>query len=170
MTNEQIQALKAAAEVIATGHYTDDQWFHYLCQVHQSNILPLLAEREADKVLIAKLQSANAAQDDHINQQADRIESLEKTNAGLGKRLCSLEARTLTVKFPDEKFCPAEYAGSQLWEETEIWNKAVAECSASLKKSCAAAGITLSWEGSEDGADYFRHVLWLPYVLVRQAG
>lgn len=41
------------------------------------------------------------AQDDHINQQADRIESLENTNAGLGKalgaaqkRIADLEAQT----------------------------------------------------------------------------
>ncbi len=52
------------------------------------------------------------AQDDHINQQADRIESLENTNAGLGKalgaaqkRIADLEARQ--VKIPAA--CADEY-------------------------------------------------------------
>lgn len=39
------------------------------------------------------------------------------------------------IKWPEEKFCPAEYAGSQLWEETEIWNKAIDAC----KAACRAA-------------------------------
>ncbi|MNP45278.1 hypothetical protein D3C76_1391880 [compost metagenome] len=34
------------------------------------------------------------AQDDHINQQADRIESLENTNAGLGKELGAAQKRS----------------------------------------------------------------------------
>ena len=57
--------------------------------------LALLDEREAkDKVL--------SAQDNHINQQADRIESLEKKNGELGraleaaeKRIAELEAREI---------------------------------------------------------------------------
>ncbi|MEB5922751.1 DUF551 domain-containing protein [Franconibacter daqui] len=32
------------------------------------------------------------------------------------------------IEWPAEKFCPAEYAGSLLWSETEIWNKAVEAC------------------------------------------
>ncbi|WP_116289228.1 hypothetical protein [Klebsiella aerogenes] len=40
---------------------------------------------------LEKAQSANAAQDDHINQQQDRIEQLEKRNAELGKYAGSLE-------------------------------------------------------------------------------
>ncbi len=39
------------------------------------------------------------------------------------------------IKWPEEKFCPAEYAGSQLWEETEILNKAIDAC----KAACRAA-------------------------------
>lgn len=39
------------------------------------------------------------------------------------------------IKWPEEKFCPAEYAGSQLWEETEIWNKAIDAC----KEACRTA-------------------------------
>ncbi|EPG8295123.1 hypothetical protein [Klebsiella michiganensis] len=49
-----------------------------------------------------------------------------------------LESRT--VKLPVERFCPAEYAGSQLWSETEVWNKAITACADALR----AAGI--KWE------------------------
>lgn len=41
------------------------------------------------------------------------------------------------VFLPAERFCAAEYAGSLLWAETEVWNKAIYECAASLD----AAGI-----------------------------
>lgn len=63
------------------------------------NLLALLDELEAkDK--------AWSAQDNHINQQADRIESLEKKNGELGralgaaeKRIAELESRS--VKLPE---------------------------------------------------------------------
>lgn len=47
--------------------------------------------------MLEKAQSANAAQDDHINQQQDRIEVLEKKNAELGKYAGELESRTVTI-------------------------------------------------------------------------
>ncbi|EMN0593168.1 hypothetical protein REW02_001780 [Klebsiella aerogenes] len=40
---------------------------------------------------LEKAQCANAAQDDHINQQQDRIEQLERRNAEIGKYAGSLE-------------------------------------------------------------------------------
>ncbi|MDT0208069.1 hypothetical protein [Serratia marcescens] len=50
---------------------------------------------------IAELERANTSQDDHINQQQDRIDSLEKTNAGLGRRLGDAEKRLATpVRMP----------------------------------------------------------------------
>lgn len=72
---------------------------------------------------LEKAQSANAAQDDHVNQQQDRIEQLEKRNAELGKHVgmlekrlkgteesliastdmvTELESRTVTVKLPNQ--------------------------------------------------------------------
>lgn len=51
------------------------------------------------------------------------------------RQLAELESRT--VKLPAERFCPAEYAGSQLWSETEVWNKAITACADAL----CAAGI-----------------------------
>lgn len=43
--------------------------------------------------VLEKVQCANAAQDDHINQQQDRISILEKRNAELGKHVGTLEKR-----------------------------------------------------------------------------
>ncbi|EAO9155198.1 protein Ead [Salmonella enterica] len=51
------------------------------------------------------------------------------------QRIQELEAREVTL--PAEKFCPSEYAGSQYWEETEVWNKAISACAVAIR----AAGI-----------------------------
>ncbi|MBM2675232.1 hypothetical protein JQ497_09435 [Klebsiella pneumoniae] len=51
----------------------------------------------------------------------------------LQARIAELESRT--VKLPAERFCPAEYAGSQLWSETEVWNKAITACADELRAS-----------------------------------
>ncbi|HDG7583207.1 hypothetical protein J9A50_25520 [Klebsiella pneumoniae] len=70
------------------------------------------------------------------------VEALEKAQETIAFQqgeikalLSSLESRT--VKLPAERFCPAEYAGSQLWSETEVWNKAITACADELR----AAGI-----------------------------
>ncbi|SYS38132.1 Ead domain protein [Klebsiella pneumoniae] len=56
---------------------------------------------------LEKAQRANAAQDDHINQQQDRIEALEKKNAELGKYAGKLE----TINAAAEKLfrCKGRY-------------------------------------------------------------
>lgn len=55
-------------------------------------------------------------------------------------RIAELEARAVTL--PAEKFCPSEYAGSQYWEETEVWNKAISACAVAVR----AAGIKVKGE------------------------
>ncbi|MDP8656321.1 hypothetical protein QZQ41_17175 [Serratia marcescens] len=55
---------------------------------------------EKDK-RIAELERANQSQDDHINQQQDRIDSLEKKNGDLGRSLGAAEKRLATpVRIP----------------------------------------------------------------------
>lgn len=62
---------------------------------------------------IAELERANTSQDDHINQQQDRIDSLEKTNAGSGQRLGAAEKRLATpVRLPDA-LIPAVHASGE---------------------------------------------------------
>ncbi|EAS5079526.1 ead/Ea22-like family protein [Salmonella enterica] len=51
------------------------------------------------------------------------------------RRIAELETREVTL--PAEKFCPSEYAGSQYWEEIEVWNKAISACAVAVR----AAGI-----------------------------
>ncbi|HEJ7090435.1 TPA: hypothetical protein SMF67_001067 [Serratia marcescens] len=68
----------------------------YLEAVSPVNIRALLAELDAKDKRIAELERANQSQDDHINQQQDRIDSLEKTNGGLGRSLGAAEKRLAT--------------------------------------------------------------------------
>ncbi|HFZ4875195.1 TPA: ead/Ea22-like family protein [Serratia marcescens] len=73
----------------------------FIAAADPETILSLLEELEARDKRIAELESANKSQDDHINQQQDRIDSLEKTNAGLGRRLGDAEKRLATpVRLP----------------------------------------------------------------------
>lgn len=82
---------------------------------------------------LEKAQRANAAQDYHINQQQDRIESLEKKNAELGKYVGELESRT--VKLPKKNIG---------WDrdEDDCWNNAIDACAEVL----SAAGIKVEAE------------------------
>ncbi|ALE95861.1 hypothetical protein ABH11_01517 [Serratia marcescens] len=59
----------------------------------------LNVENQELKKRIAELERANTSQDDHINQQQDRIDSLEKTNASLGQRLGAAEKRIIELDY-----------------------------------------------------------------------
>ncbi|EAM7055805.1 ead/Ea22-like family protein [Salmonella enterica] len=62
-------------------------------------------------------------------------ESIMEAIDGLKQHIAELETREVTL--PAEKFCPSEYAGSQYWEEIEVWNKAISACAVAVR----AAGI-----------------------------
>ncbi|MGP3038436.1 hypothetical protein [Serratia nevei] len=63
----------------------------------------LLAELAEKDKRIAELERANQSQDDHINQQQDRIESLEKKNGDLGRSLGAAEKQPAPpVRLPDD--------------------------------------------------------------------
>ncbi|WP_142490866.1 hypothetical protein [Klebsiella pneumoniae] len=99
---------------------------------------------EALVEMLDKTQSANAAQDDHINQQQDSIVRLEKKNAELGKYVAELESRT--VKLPpkierDDADGWFMYKGGRVGGGAAEWyNKALDDVSSSL----TADGI--KWE------------------------
>lgn len=64
------------------------------------------ATPDAVLALLDELEAAGkrwAAQDDHINQQADRIESLESKNSGLGKALGAAEKRIAELEAERDK-------------------------------------------------------------------
>lgn len=96
MTQINYQALREAAEAIKVVA-TPQKLLAFRMKVTPQVVLALLDEREAkDKVW--------SAQDNHINQQADRIESLEKKNGEMGrsleaaeKRIAELEAREILL-------------------------------------------------------------------------
>ncbi|MDT0636529.1 hypothetical protein RM437_00550 [Citrobacter werkmanii] len=74
---------------------------------------------------------------EHVCRETKRLKgALEAAE----RRIAELEAREVTL--PAEKFCPSEYAGSQYWEETEVWNKAISGCAAAIR----AAGIGVKGE------------------------
>lgn len=121
MTNEQIQALRAAAEkAIADDWGYDRDEFSEIASPEA--ILSLLAERDADKALIAELKNdvdaANARvdagcaqlckQDDLIATLHDACSQWERKAisnfeecAEMSARIEELEARTVSVKLPE---------------------------------------------------------------------
>ncbi|WP_171887448.1 ead/Ea22-like family protein [Serratia marcescens] len=98
---------------------------------------------EKDK-RISELERANQSQDDHINQQQDRIDSLEKTNAGLGRRLGDAEKRLATpVQLQNCDF--ESVAIMAHWctdEQLKAWVKGVEHA----KKQIRAAGFKVEGE------------------------
>ncbi|EBN9440779.1 ead/Ea22-like family protein [Salmonella enterica] len=70
-----------------------------------------------------------------VHENVHYAEAVEVEISALRQRIAELEAREVTL--PAEKFCPSEYAGSQYWEETEVWNKAISACAVAVR----AAGI-----------------------------
>ncbi|GKN51100.1 TPA: hypothetical protein ACWW3B_004326 [Klebsiella quasipneumoniae subsp. quasipneumoniae] len=85
------------------------------------------------------IEALEKAQTKAIEQGRTACELFDEVTA-LRQRIAELESRT--VKLPAERFCPAEYAGSQLWSETEVWNKAITACADALR----AAGIKVEAE------------------------
>ncbi|CAM6668753.1 TPA: hypothetical protein PIU55_002091 [Klebsiella quasipneumoniae subsp. quasipneumoniae] len=71
----------------------------------------------------------------HADEKAPELRALlieaDSELEVLRQRIAELESRT--VKLPAERFCPAEYTGSQLWSETEVWNKAITACADALR-------------------------------------
>ncbi|ESN58766.1 MULTISPECIES: hypothetical protein [Klebsiella pneumoniae complex] len=88
--------------------------------------------------MLEKSQLANAAQDDHINQQQDRIDQLEKRNAELGKYARELESRT--VKLPKLKMLEDYLAEVAIEERKQILVGVKLE----FHRALATAGI--KWE------------------------
>lgn len=116
-------------------------WKPELAQIlNDGNCFDILldAYQEAQQ-RIAGLERANAAQDDHINQQQDRIDVLERRNAELGKSAGELESRTVTVKMYDD-FQLCHYG------TTEDYAKGYIDSQNNFTKWLSAAGIKVKGE------------------------
>ena len=162
MTNEQIQALKAAAESTTPGEwaiqfgdeiYASDGVNHdqiamlfsdnsardaeFIAAANPSVVLSLLAERDADKALIA--------------EQAKRIAELEgalnlasASYAGERERADALQARKLTVKLLEGYKPHVQKGGTQSTSYRAVLSgKGPWIHRDMLIEACAAAGITL---------------------------
>lgn len=139
MTALNKQALREAAQeeiMLRSVSDTSDAWQD---EASPEAVLALLDELEvAQKLatqqgniaveLFDKVACLQRSADDKAPELREQLEIAEK-------RIAELEARTVTL--PEEKFCPSEYAGSQYWEETEVWNKAISACAVAIR----AAGI-----------------------------
>ena len=118
---------------------------------------PVLSPVECGALVEAleKAQRANAAQDDHINQQQDRINRMEKRNSELGKRLRGteesliaatdmvreLESRTVTVKLPADRLAESEVSD---YDGTEFYRAGWNARGKADKEALTAQGI--KWE------------------------
>lgn len=122
----------------------------------QEYVSALLADNEAKDKRIAELEqdelatrassrAVHEAQENHINQQQDRIDSLEKKNAGLGRWLAAVEKRLAApVRFPDCDTAAVSIMAHWLSdEEVNAWVKGIEFA----KQQIRAAGFTV--EGDE---------------------
>ncbi|MEV4977421.1 hypothetical protein MRBLME3_000496 [Enterobacter ludwigii] len=141
MSNIDKRALRKAAMHAKTTYDwgCDADNFHE--KATPDSVLALLDELEAKDKLNSELMEKQRLIDICQGQGLEHRIAAEKRAEAAEKRIAELEARE--VKLPAEKFCPAEYAGSQLWEETEIWNKAVQSCEDAIR----TAGINLAAVG-----------------------
>ncbi|EIN4663704.1 hypothetical protein LPC65_002631 [Salmonella enterica] len=144
MTALNKQSLREAAQeeiMLRSVSDTSDAWQD---EASPEAVLALLDELEvAQKLatqqgniaveLFDKVARLQRSADDKAPELREQLEIAEK-------RIAELEARTVTL--PEEKFCPSEYAGSQYWEETEVWNKAISACAVAIR----AAGIGVKGE------------------------
>ncbi|MEH3454039.1 ead/Ea22-like family protein [Phytobacter diazotrophicus] len=173
LTNEQIQALKEAIDDATQGSWVNEPgegWEAICCDDDQGNagfiiaefqgrdaaanrkfvqaanpntIRSLLAERDADKALIAE-QAKRIAETEQKADIYDMLRTDYELDGSLvefvdwqAKRIAELEARTVTVKLPER--CECCYSE----KEAALFDGVVEEYTEALESACAAAGITL---------------------------
>ncbi|EPG4110732.1 ead/Ea22-like family protein [Klebsiella pneumoniae] len=146
---ELAQRMKAAAEKASNGDWikeSGDGWEACCSANDQANGGFIIAHFEGPDAAENRefVQAANPANIRALVEALEKAQGMEaywKTQCRgitdhceeLQARIAELESRT--VKLPAERFCPAEYAGSQLWSETEVWNKAITACADELRAS-----------------------------------
>lgn len=142
MTTELAQRMKAAALKAkqANDLYLEGKITLSECVVETKDHLDYSDNPNNTLALVEALEASQSENERMYKTLSERNgEPIE----GLVQRIAELEART--VKLPATKFCPAEYAGSQLWEEVEIWNKAIEACDAAIR----AAGVAVEGVNNE---------------------
>ncbi|EJA2551632.1 hypothetical protein OHN11_09740 [Serratia marcescens] len=116
-----------------------------------TEITPLYSQEYVSALLqrITELERTNQSQDDHINQQQDRIDSLEKKNGDLGRSLGAAEKRLAKPVRLLGEMLPHEWERAErqaAFEHRKIaWDARLAED----KKAILAAGFTFTVEGGK---------------------
>lgn len=145
MTNitELAQSLKAAADremICRDVAETSEIWERTVTPENILALVEALEKAQSKNALVAGGIEATAKLHERIAELDAELEREREKTRRVMSRIAELESRT--VKLPTERFCPAEYAGSQLWSETEVWNKAITACADALR----AAGIKVEAE------------------------
>lgn len=104
---------KSAADAIKNGYEVSE----YILAAHEQEPVRRVNADQMHRVCL------------EANRHLDKYGAMAKEiNKLLLRHPAPVPAVPDAIKWPAEKFCPAEYAGSLLWNETEIWNKAVEAC------------------------------------------
>jgi hypothetical protein len=128
----------------------------FIAAANPATVLALMDALEAKDKRIADLERANTAQDDHINQQADRIESLERKNGELGqvcydrlREIAELQSRAESAEQPRvlNVILPATHTVTIARTPIKMLHKE--RMVERLKAACELSGITLQIQGGE---------------------
>jgi hypothetical protein len=161
MSNIDKQALRTEAENATPGEWCTDDYHgviadaglnanYYIASCsgpdNRSNKRFIAAANPATVLaLLDELEAKNrswAAQDDHINQQADRIESLEKKNGDLGRALGAAEKRIAELEAREVRLPPT------IWYEHDDLSRDIPVLSKRLvKKALCDAGVKVAAAG-----------------------
>lgn len=147
---------KTATEEYASGHmsvsvcYAECEEFNRLTD-GPDNIIALAEALE-------KAQRANAAQDDHINQQQDRIDILEKRNAELGREVTHLQSLK-TVNAARQEAQSEFHRGYSCGHKDALLESRTVTAE-NLQESAYRAGLTSGWNlGLANNNDGFNKCL-----------
>lgn len=149
-----VEALERAQQQIQAHERAELTWMNALDLPDEATRNDILPAIHAEKYLlrnanthISKLERANAAQDDHINQQQDRIAELDQRlieYAGIAtseaRRVAELEARTVSI--PEVRITVAESKRKNLtWRELGAYNEGADVAKENILAAIRAAGI-----------------------------
>ncbi|HGG4675122.1 TPA: hypothetical protein ACJGT4_003415 [Salmonella enterica subsp. enterica] len=149
-----VEALERAQQQIQAHERAELTWMNALDLPDEATRNDILPAIHAEKYLlrnanthISKLERANAAQDDHINQQQDRIAELDQRlieYAGIAtseaRRVAELEARTVSI--PEVRITVAESKRKNLtWRELGAYNEGADVAKEKILAAIRAAGI-----------------------------
>lgn len=116
---------ESAADAIKNGYEVSE----YIPSAHEQEPVAYdQQQRDLMNSIIAIAMKNNLERGDKLVMADIFAATMTLMQSGFRTHPAPVPAVPDAIKWPAEKFCPAEYAGSLLWNETEIWNKAVEAC------------------------------------------